>query len=178
MVQRFSNIRKSIKDGLTGADLTAYKAFRRGDTKIDAKNVARGPSVRKVLSPFFDESFTALVSVKISGRAFAALGSTGVSQTNLGLDDIPSPLPVGTTLRKLKRYSPAKMIAFIPTAAPPTTPKSTITTLEYKKIAGESFTLPIGKRATPGFRNWLEIMASLEAEVSPGVRISFQVENF
>lgn len=179
MAQRFSNIRKSIKDGLTGNDLTAYKAWRRGTTKIDAANVPRGPSVRKTLSPFFEESFTALVTTKISGRAFAALGSTGLTETNLGLDNVPATLPPGTTLKKLKRFSPAKIILFVPTGgAAATTPKSTITTLEYKKIAGASYTLPIGKRSVAGSRNWLEVTAKLEAEVTPGVRTSFQVENF
>lgn len=177
MAQRFSNIRKAIKTGLTGTDLTAYKAWRRGDTKIDAANVTRGPSVRKALSPFFDESYTSFVTAKISGRAFTALGSTGLTDTNLGLNNIP--LATGSTLKKIKRFSPAKIILFIPTAgATPTTPKSTITTLEYKKIAGASYTLPIGKRSVAGGRNWLEAAATLEAEVNPGVRVSFQVENF
>ncbi|MEG5159574.1 hypothetical protein QUB37_03875 [Microcoleus sp. AT3-A2] len=177
MAQRFSNIRKAIKDGLTGTDLTAYKAWRRGDTKIDAPSVPRGPSVRKALSPFFEESYTSFVTAKISGRAFAALGTTGLTDTNLGLNNVP--LTAGSTLRKLKRFSPAKAILFIPAVgATATTPKSTITTLEYKKIPGSSYTLPIGKRSVAGGRNWLEVTATLEAEVSPGVRVSFQVENF
>lgn len=175
--QRFSNIRKAIKDGLTGADLEAYKAWRRGDEKIDAVNVTRGPSVRRTLSPFFDESYLALVITKISGRAFAALGQTGLTETNLGLDN--GALPAGAILRKVKRFSPAKGIFFIPTGgAPATSPKSTITNLEYKKVPGSSYTLPIGKRDTPGGRNWLEAAATIEAEVSPGIRVSFQTENF
>lgn len=179
MPERFSNIRKAIKTGLEGVDLTAYKAWRRGDTKIDAVSVVRGPSVRKTLSPFFSETYTALVTAKISGRAFAGLGTTGLTETNLGLDNVPSPMPAGTTLRKLKRFSPAKIILFVPTTGgAATTPKSTITTLEYKKLPGSSFTLPIGKRDVAGFRNWLEVMASLEAEVTSGVRVSFQTENF
>lgn len=177
MVQRFDNIRSAIKAGLTGADLEAWKAWRRGDTKINAKNVARGPSVRRTLSPFFDESYTAFVTCKASGRAFSALGSTGLTETNLGLDS--GALPVGASLRRVKRFSPAKIIIFAPAiGGTPTTPKSTITGLEYKKIAGESYTLPIGKRSTAGGRNWLEATATLEAEVNPGMRVSFQVENF
>lgn len=177
MAQRFSNIRKAIKDGLTGNDLAAYKLWRRGETKIDAVSVPRGPSVRKALSPFFDESYTSFVTTKISGRAFAALGTTGLTDTNLGLNNVP--LTAGSTLKKLKRFSPAKAILFVPTGgATPTTPKSTITTLEYKKIPGSSYTFPIGKRSVAGGRNWLEAIATLEAEVIPGVRVSFQVENF
>lgn len=177
MAERFSNIRKAIKTGLTGADLTAYKAWRRGETKTDATSVERGPSVRKALSPFFDESYTSFVTAKISGRAFAALGQTGLTDTNLGLNNLP--LAAGSTLKKLRRFSPAKIILFLPTAgAASTTPKSTITNLEYKRVSGASYTLPIGKRSVAGGRNWLEAAATLEAEVNPGVRVSFQVENF
>lgn len=179
MAQRFSNIRKSIKDGLTGADLTAYKEWRRGNTKIDAKNVKRGPSVRKILSPFFREGFTDFVGTKISGRAFGAVGALSLTDTQLGLSSIPSPIPPGTVIRRLKRYSPAKMICFLPTAGGvASTPKSTITTLEYNKIPGESYTFPFGKRDVAGFRNWLEITVTLENSVIAGARTSFQVENF
>jgi hypothetical protein len=176
---RFSKIRKSIKDGLEGVDITAYKAYRRGDTKINAKNVNRGPSVRRILSPFFREDFTDFVGTKISGRAFAAMGTVGLTEAKLGLGEIPSPIPTGTLIRKLRRFSPAKVIVFLPEAGgTPTTPKSTITTLEYKKIPGESFTFPFGKRNVPGFRDWLEIMVSLENTLTSGTRASFTTENF
>ena len=175
---RFSKIRKSIKDGLTGADLTAYKAFRRGDTKINAKNVKRGPSVRKILCPFFLQGFNNFISIKVSGRAFGALTTIGVTDNQLGLQDTPSPIPAGTAVRKVKSYSPAKIIAFVPTqGGTETTPKSTITGLEYNKIAGESFTIPFGKRDASGFRNWFEITASIEGTIAAGVRVSFQTEN-
>lgn len=176
---RFSKIRKSIKDGLEGTDLTAYKAFRRGDVKLDIKNVKRGPSVRKIVSPFFVEGFNNFIGIKVSGRAFAALSTVGVTDNQLGLQDLPNPLPAGTAVRRLKNYSPAKLICFLPTqGATPTSPKSAITTLEYTKIAGESYTIPFGKRDVLGFRNWLEITASIEGTLLPGVRASFQTENF
>lgn len=178
-MQRFSKIRKSIKDGLTGADLTAYKSFRRGDVKLDIKNVKRGPSTRKIVSPFFLEGFNNFIGIKISGRAFAALSTAGVTENQLGLQDLPSPIPAGTAVRKLKNYSPAKLICFIPTqGGTPTSPKSAITGLEYIKTPGESYTLPFGKRDAIGFRNWLEITASIEGTLTSGVRASFQTENF
>jgi hypothetical protein len=179
MTVRFGNIRRAIKDGLTGADLTAYKSFRRGDTKLDIKNVKRGPSARKIVSPFFLEGYNNFIGIKISGRAIAAIGTVGVTDTQLGLLDVPSPIPAGTAIRKLRRYAPARLICFVPTAGGvSTTPKSQITGSEYNKIPGESYTLPFGKRDVAGFRNWLEITASIEGTVAAGVRVSFKTENF
>lgn len=159
-------------------NIAAYLDFRDGTSTVyKTTPQPRGSSKPATLIPFYVRAFTVDYrhAVKFSGRAAVQASSLGVTEAELNIDTgtPDSPAQRGKLVRG---FNPAKMIVTLRAAAP-TTKKSNITLLDYKKTSGESYTLPFGAANAAGKKTYPEMMGTLLKEVGQGtVTVSFKQE--
>lgn len=78
-------------------------------------------------------------------------------------------------------FVPAKLTVFMSAGTPPTTPKSEMTGVQYKKYDGQSYTVPFGKNSTSDTITMWSKFSVLKTEILPKLqrysRISMSPEN-
>lgn len=179
-MERFGEIRESIRKGHQGTKLTKWKEWRAEGTPASATAVdmpARGAAVKKALRPFYTGSANLLdfAVIKTSGRAYGGLAAVGLTDTALGLEDIDDTPAPGSSYELIGGYSPAKAVIFLPGTGSNLT-VSRITGVSYKKRNGATYTLPFGKRDLAGARDQRGMRGRIMGSVIAGASVSFKEE--
>lgn len=157
MVKRFSRLKFAVKmlEGSTppaGSALANFLLFQAGNPEYTPKPAAgavepRGGSIIRGVSPFGKPIGTANANsekVAISGRAFNQITAVGLDATGSGANN----LNLLETFNNSGSFEAAKIIVFMGASGAGDSTRSTITRLQYKKRAGNSYTYPFGATGT------------------------------
>lgn len=180
--QRFRDLQDSIKKGQQGEKLTAFKNWRAegpAATFTAPAMPARGAAIKKALLPFYTGSadITTFAVVKVSGRAYGGIAAVGMSDLKLALGDIDDTPADGVSYEYVDGFSPAKAVIFLPGTGSTTT-LSRITSKNYKKRNGATYTLPFGKRELSGARDQKGMRGRILGGVIAGASVSFKEESY
>ncbi|MEG4133247.1 hypothetical protein QUA41_30580 [Microcoleus sp. Pol11C1] len=179
---RFRDLQDAIKKGRQGAKLTKFKDWRADGAPATATapaQPAKGAAIKKALRPFYSGStnFVEFAVVKISGRAYGGLAALGLTDAKLALEDIDDTPAEGTSYEPIPGLTPARAVIFLPGTGSNST-VSRITGSTYKKRNGGTYTLPFGKKDTPGFRDQKGMRGRILGGVIAGASVSFKEESY
>jgi hypothetical protein len=178
--KRFKRIKQSIKfakrigvDISADDNIVAFKSFLAGDSAYKRTTNTKPGSRHPVsLVPFCVNGYTTRYIATMSGRSYTAIGNVGLSEAKLNIDGTTD----ASAGRKQKGFKPAQAHIFVPTGAT-STPISQIIKLEYKRIAGSSYTMPFGKQNVAGQQSELDMRGYIYATAAKEKRsVSFTVE--
>jgi hypothetical protein len=156
MVKRFSRLKFAVKmlEGTTppaGSALANFLLFQAGNPEYTPKPAegameARGGSIVRGVNPFGKPIAANANSQKVgvSGRAFTQVTAIGLDATGTGGNN----LNLLETFNNSGSFEAAKITVFTGPSGPGTATRSTITRLNYKKRAGNSYTYPFGATGT------------------------------
>ena len=156
MARRFSRLKFAVKmlEGTTppaGSALANFLLFQAGNPEYTPKPgegamEPRGGSIVRGVNPFGKPIASNANSqrVGISGRAFQQVTAIGLDATGTGGNN----LNLLETFNNSGNFEAAKITVFTGVSGPGTATRSTITRLNYKKRAGNSYTYPFGSTGT------------------------------
>jgi hypothetical protein len=157
MAKRFSRLKFAVKmlEGTTppaGSALANFLLFQAGNPEYTPKPGAgavepRGGSIIRGVSPFGKPIGAANANsekVAISGRAFNQVTAVGLDATGTGANN----LNLLETFNNSGSFEAAKITVFLGASGAGDPTRSTITRLQYKKRAGNSYTYPFGATGT------------------------------
>lgn len=122
-----------------GTAFFRYDQFQKGLTEYNVNGQARGDDELQSLVPFGLGDGTNKLIIQVSGRVTDPnIGANALSRSELGLSS-----PVAADDYN-ENFIPAKII--VKQVGASTTATSQITGVPYKKVAGESFTFPFGRK--------------------------------
>lgn len=196
MPQSYKKIRYMMENAANLETIkTAYTKFRvEGYGPGYVNQPARGASVPVSLIPFSTNGSGKYIT-KMSGRASGKMGTIGISQAELNIDAGTGGTAV-TGTKAPSRYSPAKMIVFVPkgstaytadsgttstgktvTEDTDVTPLSAVNGLKYNRRLGNSYTFPFGYVSTAGQNTQLLMQGYLYIKTAKGGNtVSFKPE--
>lgn len=187
MPQSYKKIRYMMENAAQMETIkAAYTKFRvEGYPDGYVNQPARGSSVPVSLIPFSTNGSGKYIT-KMSGRASGKMAAIGISQAELNIDAGTGGTAV-TGNRAPARYSPAKMVVFVPkgstaytadsgttgtgktvTEDTDATPLSAVRGIKYNRRLGNSYTFPFGYIATAGQNTQLLMQGYLYIKTAKG----------
>lgn len=170
--KQFDYVIKKLKG--TSAILTHYNDYHAGTISITTTPSPPGGDVFRHVLPFGAAATGQRIIVPASHRAITnGLGAVGLTEAELGLKTLataatPEPL-------QDSGFLPAKAICFKPSNTTAAAHTSQISTLEYKKKPGHSYSFPFGQSSTqPKFFGAVDAIVSLVE--AGGCSVTFQSE--